>query len=80
MGNTAVAEGEIKKIESLLNAAQNKQQVVAVVNLMKRETQNRMTAFDDEKTSLRASMSNNKRPAAPADKPSLDKIFNDGKR
>jgi hypothetical protein len=56
MGNTAIAEGEIKKVESLLNSAQTPDQVNAVINLMKRETQNRMKGFDDEKASLRGSM------------------------
>ncbi len=57
MGNTALAEGEIKKIEGLLNSAQTPEQVDAVVNLMKRETQNRMKGFDEEKAQLRESMS-----------------------
>ena len=64
MGNTAIAEGEIKKIEGLLNSAQTPKQVEAVINMMKRETQNRMKGFDEEKESLRASMSTKK--AAPA--------------
>lgn len=72
MGNTAVAEGEIKKIESLLNAAQTPQQVTAVVNLMQRETHNRMQGFDDEMSSLRESMKQKKAGAA---KPSLSEIF-----
>lgn len=65
MGNTALAEGEIKKVEGLLNAAQTPAQVNAVINLMKRETQNRMKGFDEEKTSLRASMTGGQ-PAASA--------------
>lgn len=58
MGNTALAEGEIKKIEGLLNAAQTPEQVKAVINLMKRETQNRIAGFEEEKAALRASMTN----------------------
>jgi len=38
MGNTAMAEGEIKKIESLLSAAQTPEQVKAVIQTMKVET------------------------------------------
>ena len=64
MGNTAMAEGEIKKVEQLLNAAQTPDQVNAVISFMKQETQNRMKGFDDEKTSLRGSMTG--KPAAPS--------------
>jgi len=56
MGNTAVAEGEIRSMESKLNAAQTPEQVSAVIALMQRETKNRMTAFDDEKAQLRGTM------------------------
>lgn len=74
MGNTATAEGEIKKIEGLLNAAQTPQQVSAVINLMKRETANRMKGFDEEKEALRGSMTTAPRkeeskPGAMQDKP-----------
>jgi hypothetical protein len=69
MGNTATAEGEIKKIEGLLNAAQTPQQVSAVINLMKRETQNRMTGFDEEKAALRSTMTTNKKPPSGATTP-----------
>ncbi len=65
MGNTAVAEGEIKKIEGLLNAAQTPEQLTSVINLMKRETQNRMKGFDEEKASLRTSMKGNKSDERP---------------
>ncbi len=63
MGNTATAEGEIKKIEGLLNAAQTPAQVKAVIELMKRETANRMKGFDEEKEALRSTMGR-KKPAA----------------
>lgn len=69
MGNTATAEGEIKKIEGLLNAAQTPEQLASVINLMKRETHNRMQGFEDEKTTLRSTMTT-KKPApsgVPAD-------------
>jgi hypothetical protein len=52
MGNTATAEGEIKKIEGILNAAQTPAQVKAVLDLMKRETKNRMDGFEEEKRQL----------------------------
>lgn len=55
-GSSATAQGEIAKIEGLLSAAQTKQQVKSVLDLMRRETQNRMTAFDDQKTELKNSM------------------------
>ena len=60
MGNTAMAEGEIKKVEGLLNAAQTPQQVAEVINYMKQETQNRMAGFDEEKATLRGSMRTSK--------------------
>lgn len=60
MGNTAVAEGEIRKMEEKLNSAQTKEQVAAVISLMKRETDNRMTSFNDEKAQLRATMTGGK--------------------
>lgn len=52
MGNVAMAEGEIKKIEGLLNAAQTPAQVTEVLNYMKKETQNRMAGFKDQKSEL----------------------------
>lgn len=83
MGNTASSEGEIKKISDLLNSAQTPQQVKSVLNLMKRETQNRMQGFEDEKTQLRSSMTGNKndvhKPVINGTnagaKPSLNDIF-----
>lgn len=88
MGNTALAEGEIKKVNDLLNAAQTPAQVSAVLGLMKRETQNRMQGFEDEKTQLKAGMGGKKpiapaaatpaaTPAAGGAKPSLADIFGD---
>lgn len=56
MGNTATAQGEIAKVSALLAAAQTPAQVTSVVNLMRRETQNRMHGFDEEKDVLRKSM------------------------
>jgi hypothetical protein len=56
MGNTAVAEGEIKKANDLLNAAQTPEQVNAVLDMMRRETQNRMAGFDDQIGELKNSM------------------------
>ncbi len=60
MGNTALAEGEIKKIENLLNAAQTPAQVTEVIKVMKRETQNRMKGFEEEKATWRGSMTGQK--------------------
>jgi hypothetical protein len=63
MGNTAMAESEVKKVESLLSSAQTPEQVKSVINMMKTETQNRMQGYEDQKAELRASMRSGK-PAA----------------
>ena len=52
MGNAAMAESEVKKIESLLSAAQTPEQVKSVLNTMRTETQNRMKGFSDQKVEL----------------------------
>ena len=52
MGNTAVAVSEIKRMEELLNAAQTPQDVMAVLNTMREETQNRMAGFKEQKSEL----------------------------
>jgi hypothetical protein len=66
-GGAGAAQGEISKIEGLLNAAQTPDQVKAVLGLMRKETQNRMAAFDDEKAQLTSSMTMPKtRAPAPA--------------
>jgi hypothetical protein len=67
-GSSATAQGEIAKIESLLSAAQTTQQVNSVLSLMRRETANRMTAFEDQKRELKAGMVGAK-PAAHAPGP-----------
>lgn len=64
MGNTAVAEGEIKKISDLLNAAQTPEQMKSVIQLMQRETQNRMKGFDEEKAALRNTMKSGAKPSS----------------
>ena len=56
MGNTAMAEGEIKKVEGLLNAAQTPEDVESVIDFMKLETANRMAGFDAQQEELRAGM------------------------
>lgn len=55
-GGGSTAQGEIGKIEGLLSSAQNAQQVKAVLDLMRKETANRMAAFNDEKSQLTSSM------------------------
>jgi len=65
-GSAATAQGEITKIEGLLNAAHTKEQVASILGLMKRETANRMQAFEDQKTELTGSMYRTKPVAAPA--------------
>jgi len=54
-GGQATAESEIAKIESLLTAAQTTQQFKNVINTMRKETSNRIAAFNDEKKRLRQS-------------------------
>jgi hypothetical protein len=56
MGNTQVAVSEIKRMEDLLNAAQTPQDVQAVLNTMRTETQNRMQGFKEQKAELSNSM------------------------
>jgi hypothetical protein len=56
MGNTVMAEGEIKKVEGMLNAAQTPEQVKEVIAFMKRETQNRMAGFKEQDKELRDRM------------------------
>lgn len=56
MGNQAIAVSEIKRMEDLLNSAQNPADVVAVLNVMKAETQNRMTGFKEQRAELTGAM------------------------
>lgn len=65
-GGGATAQGEIHKIEALLSAAQTPEQVQSVITLMKRETANRMSAFEDQKAELKRGMVQQKPAAAPA--------------
>lgn len=69
-GGGATAQGEVTKIEGLLSAAQTREQVASVLNLMKRETANRMQAFEDQKGELTSSMNRNK-PAPVAAAPGV---------
>lgn len=59
MGNVAMAEGEIKKIEGLLNAAQTPAQISEVIKYMKKETQNRMAGFKEQKAELMGNFGGN---------------------
>jgi hypothetical protein len=69
MGNTAVAVSEIKRMEDLLNSAQTPQDVQAVLNTMRAETQNRMQGFKEQKAELSGSMKKVVRgsPSGPVD-------------
>lgn len=58
MGNTVMAESEIKKVEGLFSAAQTPEQVKAVISLMKRETQNRMAGFEEQRAQLMGDIKN----------------------
>ena len=71
MGNTAVAVSEIKRMEDLLNSAQNPADVVAVLNTMKAETQNRMAGFKEQRAELTGAM--RKSTAAPKSTGTVDK-------
>lgn len=65
----ATTEGEKKKAEDLLNAQQTPQAIVAVVNQMRIESQNRMRSFSDEKQRMVRTMIGGgaqPQPAAPA--------------
>lgn len=62
MGNTAVAQSEIKRMEDLLNNANTTEQVIAILNTMRQETDNRMVGFKEEKSRLRGDISG--KPAA----------------
>lgn len=69
MGNAAMAESEIRKVEGLLNSAQTPAQVQAVISGMKKETQNRMKGFAEQKAELTKSLGGKGGAAEPA-KPS----------
>lgn len=73
MGNAAMAEGEIKKVEGLLSSASTDRQVIAVLNFMKKETGNRMTSFADQKAELTRGMRSGVQAPAARLKPTNDK-------
>lgn len=52
----ATTEGEKQKAEKLLNAAQTPEQVTAIINQMRIESQNRMKSFADQKRATLDSM------------------------
>lgn len=64
MGNTALAQSEIKRMEDKLNSAQTPEEVRAVFEFMKRETQNRMAGFKEQKADTLASISGKPNPDA----------------
>ena len=65
MGNTAVAVSEIRRMQELLNSAMTKQDVLAVINTMKTETENRMLGFKEQKAELTNSMRGGNAAAPP---------------
>ena len=67
MGNTAVAQAEKKKQRELLNSQLTPQDLVAVINTMKIETENRMKGLQEERAQLLNSMRSS--TTAPAAKP-----------
>jgi hypothetical protein len=78
MGNTAVAVSEIKRMEDLLNAAQNPEDVQAVLNVMRAETQNRMEGFKEQRAELTTSMRSS--TTAPAAKPNPPTPYTDAEK
>jgi hypothetical protein len=76
----ASTEGEKAKAEALLNAQQTPEQILAVINQMRTETQNRMKSFRDQKTELRQGMSgkqeNNQQNTSGVAKISSDEEYN----
>jgi hypothetical protein len=78
MGNTAVAVSEIKRMEDLLNAAQNPEDVQAVLNVMRAETQNRMEGFKEQRAELTTSMRSS--TTAPAAKPNAPTPYTDAEK
>lgn len=67
MGNTAVAQGEKKRIRELINSQLTPQDLIAVINTMKIETKNRMEGFKEQRAELVGSMRSS--TTAPAAKP-----------
>jgi hypothetical protein len=68
MGNTAVAQGEKKRIRELINSQLTPQDLIAVINTMKIETKNRMEGFKEQRAELLGSMrSSTTAPAAKSD-------------
>lgn len=61
----ATTEGEKKKAEGLLNAAQTPEQIKSVINQMRIESQNRMKSFADQKQQVIGNM-RGRRGGAPA--------------
>jgi len=78
MGNTAVAVSEIKRMEDLLNSAQTPQDVQAVLNTMKAETQNRIAGFKEQREELTRSMRSS--TTAPATKSNAPAPYTDAEK
>ena len=75
LGNTAVAQAEIKKMEKLLNSAQTTEQLENAVNAMITETRNRRWGFKAQKAEILGQPA----PAAPVNKFNLITKVIDGK-
>ena len=72
MGNTAVAQGEKKRIRELINSQLTPQDLIAVINTMKIETENRMKGFQEQRAELTKSMRSS--TTAPAAKPAAPTV------
>jgi hypothetical protein len=78
MGNTAVAQGEKKRIRELINSQLTPQDLIAVINTMKIETKNRMEGFKEQRAELVGSMRSS--TAAPAAKPNAPTPYTDAEK
>lgn len=78
MGNTAVAQGEKKRIRELINSQLTPQDLIAVINTMKIETENRMKGFKEQRAELIKSMRSS--TTAPATKPNAPVPYTDAEK
>lgn len=75
MGNSAMAEGEIKKVNDLLNSAQTPEQIKEIVGFMKKETANRMKGFKEQRDSINADMKRGNSEAPKSETPTTGVKF-----
>lgn len=71
MGNTVVAQGQIKRVEKLLNDAQSPEQVKAALDVMEQETHNRIKGFDETQAAQRDKLKPKSPSKSEGNKPSV---------